>query len=176
MNLRQAPYTVLLVFLLCLVAACGAAPASVAPTAPPMATVLPAQSHDAWTQARASLPATIVLYKPTYVPERFGVPKLLEARADQDYGAVYTIVYAAPGENLAFILNMGKGALGNFPPAERRESVTVLGRQAELESSTETHTIGVFWQMPGGNYQIKAYSPQMTMDEMKKIIDGLIQQ
>ncbi len=124
-------------------------------------------------QARAALPADVPLYKPAFVPERFGPPQLLEARTDASDGPLYTIVYSAKGENLAFILNMGKGALGNFPPAETNEPVAVLGVSGVLSISAETHAIGTFWQDQGRNYQIKAFSQQMTKDELMQIIKSL---
>jgi Domain of unknown function (DUF4367) len=176
MNVRCVAYTISLIALLSLVASCGAASTATVSTALPLETVPNRQSQDAWILARARLPANIAMYQPTFVPERFGAPTLLEARTTSADGAVYTIVYSAPNENLAFILNMGKGAFGNVPPLERVESITVLGRQGELESSSEIHTVSAFWQSSGQHYQITAYSQQITTDEMKKIIDSLIQQ
>jgi hypothetical protein len=171
MNTHRVLDTLLLLVLCFAAAACGVTPPAAAPTAD-----LLHQSHDAWTQTRTSLPANIALYKPTYLPKRFGHPELLEARNDPSAGFVYTIVYAAPNETLAFILNQGKGALGNFPPAQQRTAITVLGQFGDLEVASETHTLGVFWQASSGHYQIKAYSQQMTTDEMTKIIEQLIQQ
>lgn len=168
MNIRYLLHTIPLIFVLGVVAACGTAPTTGVPTALPGP-----QSQDAWIQARASLPTSVMLYKPTYMPERFGKPELLEAHSDQADGPVYTIVYSTSDETLAFILNAGKGALGNFPPPERREVVTVLGWSGELESSTETHALGVFWQTSMGNYQIKVYSKKMTTEELKQIIESL---
>jgi hypothetical protein len=143
------------------------------PTASSTSAAITNQQQDPWMRARSALPANLPLYKPAFVPERFGPPELLEARKDPKDGLLYTIVYAAKDENLAFILNMGKGAWGNFPPAEVNEPITVLGVSGGLSISSETHAMGVFWQDHGRNYQIKGFSRQMTKEEMMRIVKSL---
>lgn len=144
---------------------------------PPENTAVTAtDTPDAWTQARSLLPLDVRIYKPMYVPPRFGPPQLLEVQNNPASGPRYTIVYSAPGENLAFILNMGQGAFGNFPPPERQTPMLVLDMPALLLTSTETHTMGVSWQAPTGTYQVNAYSSRMTPDELKEIIDSLVEE
>lgn len=132
------------------------------------------QSADVWKQVRAQVPANVSVYNPTWLPERFGSPELIEAHVDPQYGALYTIIYPAQDENLAFILNMGNGALGNFPPPETREQVVVRGISGELLTSKEMNTMGIFWQETGQSYQIKAHSKQMTKAELLRIANSLV--
>jgi hypothetical protein len=88
---------------------------------------------------------------------------------------VYTVVYMAADESLAFVLNRGKGAWGSFPPAERAEPITVLGVRGELAMPAETHDLGGFWNDGHGrNYQIKAVSRQMTKEELVRIAASLV--
>ena len=54
------------------------------------------------------------------------------------------------------------------------EPISVLGVNGELSISTETHTLGAFWQDRGRNYQIKAFSKMMTKDELLQIIKSLV--
>jgi hypothetical protein len=133
------------------------------------------QQEDAWKQVRAALPADVAVYQPTFVPQRFGAPRVLEAHAGSGDDLAYTIVYTAKDENLAFILNMGKGALGNFPPAELNEPITIRGVNGSLSIASEAHAMGVFWQeQQGRSYQIKAFSRQMTKDEMERIVKSVV--
>jgi hypothetical protein len=77
-------------------------------------------------------------------------------------------------ENLVFILDIGNGAFGNFPPPEIREPITVLGTNGQFAASGETHTSGVFWQEHSWSYEIKAYSERLTKDEMMQIAKSLV--
>lgn len=119
------------------------------------------------------LPASVAIYRPTFVPERFGSPLLQEAQVAESIPR-YTITYAAQDENLAFILNMGAGALGNGPMYDINVPIMFRGVSATLGISTESHVIGISWQENGQSYQIKAYSKRMTKAELLRIANSLV--
>lgn len=130
------------------------------------------QPVDIWEAVRAAMPAHIPVYQPTFVPERFDPPTLLEARGGEPDGPRYTVSYPSQHGSLVFILNMGKGAYGNFPRPDTREPLAIHGTRGELMTSTEAQTLGVFWQDAGQSYQIKAYA--MTPDELRSIVASLV--
>jgi hypothetical protein len=45
-----------------------------------------AQQPDIWAYVRSVVPMDVPIYKPTFVPERFGAPRVLEARVDERDG------------------------------------------------------------------------------------------
>jgi hypothetical protein len=134
---------------------------------------------DVWAQVRCAMPADVPVYRPGWLPERFGAPALLEARVSADLGPLYTITYPAPDESMVFILNLGKGALGNVPPPDQTEPITVLGVEGTLQVSTATHTLSVEWAAhdrrgkPMLGYQIRVFSQVMTRDELMQIVQSL---
>lgn len=135
-------------------------------------------SPDAWTKARAGLPSSVPVYRPAFIPERFGPATLEEVQNDTQFGPRYTIVYRAEDELVAFILGMGKGALGNSPPPDVTEPITILGAWGQLSTIGATATrsrlsLEVAWQEQGRSYQIKASSNHMTKDELLRIVAGL---
>jgi len=133
---------------------------------------------DAWTKARAELPSSVQVYRPAFMPERFGPATLEEVQNDTQYGPRCTIVYRTGDELVAFILGMGKGALGNSPPPDVIEPITVLGAGGQLSTTATTATrsrlgLEVAWQEQGRSYQIKASSNHMTKDELLRIVAAL---
>jgi hypothetical protein len=152
--------------------------ARVAPT-PPTRTQAPEQSssttttasaqQDVWTDVRAALPADVLVYQPTFMPERFGVPEVIEAAADR-----YIVVYTAPDENIAFILGYGAGAYTNDARPDTTEPFVVNGMEGQLASSFGgSPSFAVSWQNDEHSYQIKAYSQQITKAEMQQIVQSI---
>jgi hypothetical protein len=132
------------------------------------------QQEDAWAQVRSIIPGDVTVYKPTFVPDRFGAPTLEEASSEASGVPVYTVVYTAPDETVAFILNTGKGALGNFPPTESpEEPIQVGGMDGSLSIASESDASGIFWEVDGQNYQVKAFSKQITKDELLQIANSV---
>lgn len=142
--------------------------------AAPLGSEFRSGAQDAWARARRLLPGTIIVLRPAFVPERFGPPLLQEAQLPAGERPRYTVTYAAQDEGLVFILNMGAGALGNFPPPETREQIVVRGTSGEVLTSKETNTMGISWQESGGSYQITASAKQMTKDELLQIANSLV--
>lgn len=160
-----------------------------APTAAPVATKPAAPStsarektaplgKDAWREARMVLPPSVPVYRPSFVADRFGPANLEEARTGDEYGPRYTIVYHAEDELLAFILGIGKGALGNAPWPDSTEPITVFGVEGRLSKAESTPTSNrlsqiVSWQTERLSYQIKIFSNRMTRDELLRIVASL---
>lgn len=150
---------------------------------PNQASVTPTTIPEAWAVARAALPTDIPIYMPITMPTRFGSPKLDEVQNDNQWGPRYTIVYTTQNKDeqelIAFILGIGKGALGNAPRPDSTESITVDGMNGELYFSSSESTSGspefvAMWQVQGRSYQIKAISLQITKEEIKQIIESLV--
>ncbi len=136
-------------------------------------------SRDAWAEARAALPSSVPVYRPSFVPDRFGPPSLEEVKTDDQFGPRYTIVYHAENGLVAFILGMGKGALGNSPPPDTTEPIDVHGAQGWLSTTGVTTTrsrlnLQVSWQEQGRIYQIKVSSNRMTRDELLRVVASLV--
>lgn len=163
---------VLLSTLIVLVA-CGTGPQQASDAGPPITTAVSSPQEDAWAQARASLPADVPVLRPNFVPDRFSSPTLLEVHVDKDNGPVYTINYSAPNENLAFILGMGKGALGNAAPPDTKDPITINNVQGLLMTTSASPTFWVTWQEQGKNYEIKVYSEKMTKEEVMRVVKSL---
>lgn len=157
-----------------LITSCGSAPTT--SNSVPAATPAPTAAivgQQAWQETRKALPADVAVYAPTFIPARFSAPSVEEARVDATYGAVYTVFYRGTDENMVFIRNMGKGALGNSPEPESETPVTVNGIKANLWVSKETHNLGITWGQPGASYQVNAHSERMTPDELLQIVKSL---
>ena len=148
----------------CVLSACS--PSAEAPASPPEA---------AWVEARAILPAEVALYRPTWLPERFAEPELLDVQAEGDYAPSYTIHYASTkGGDLVFILGIGAGAWGNAPRPETQTPITVLGIEGMLSTNTENVLQrGVSWQEDDKSYRIRAVSEALTEDELLQIVASL---
>lgn len=137
-------------------------------------TMVPVQPADVWAHVRAVIPTEVQVYKPTFIPDRFGAPELLEVRADDEHRPRYTVVYRGTGiELLVFILNNGKGALGTAAPPDSYEPITVHdSAQGTLMTSRGSPPLWVSWQEQGRSYQIKA-SQSMTRDELVRIAQSM---
>lgn len=142
-------------------------PATAEPTLPPPA------GPDAWTQARAALPSTVLVLRPTWLPERFReAPVLGYADNNRDSGPMYKITYrSTDGDAIGFVL----GAENTAPP-DGREAITVRGVPGQLFStSAASPAWWVSWQEGANTYQVLAYGAQnkLTRDELLRIIGSL---
>lgn len=136
--------------------------------------------RDAWAEVRTALPASVRVYKPDSLTSLFGPAVLEEVENDAQYGPRYTVVYQRDGELVAFILGMGKGALGNSPPPDSTEPITVHGELGVLSMARNTSAGSlvsqmVSWRGNGLSYQIKVFSNRITKDEVKGMVERLVQ-
>ncbi|MCU0493828.1 MAG: DUF4367 domain-containing protein, partial [Chloroflexaceae bacterium] len=138
---------------------------------------IPAQTPDAWAKARALLPPTIAVYKPGWMPERFGQAELVEAVTGKADAVRYTIAYhSGSEETVFFILNIGADALGNSPPTQgTSEKVRVLGNEALFLAAPEDGRLELNWHADKQRYQMKVYGKghQVTRDELLRIANSL---
>jgi hypothetical protein len=131
------------------------------------------------------LPPSVPVYRPTFMPERFGPPELVAAGAYNYtivYRAPYEVAGKSPFELVAFYSGTPEGALANSPgdPSQKIEGVSIAGEQGTMVTITEADPavldpkfLGAFWQRDGKPYGIKAYSNLMTVEEFRQIIDGM---
>jgi dipeptidyl aminopeptidase/acylaminoacyl peptidase len=135
--------------------------------------------QDAWAQVRIALPDSVPVYRPDSLMSPSGLAVLEEVENDVRQGPRYTVVYQGEDELVAFILGMGKGALGNSPPPDSTEPITVHGVRGEL-ATTGIASPGsrksqiVSWQENGRHYEIKVLSNRITKDELKQMAERLV--
>jgi hypothetical protein len=116
----------------------------------------------------------VAVYRPGFVPDRFGPPTLLEARTDGEPGPRYTVDHAAPDEHLVLILGLGHGAYANTAPPDTREPITVRGVGGELTTSAiGSPAFGVAWREANRSYQLQVHSRRMTRDEVLRVASSL---
>ncbi len=135
--------------------------------------------QDAWAQVRVTLPDSVPVYRPDSLMSPSGLAVLEEVENDVQHGPRYTVVYQGEGELVAFILGMGKGALGNSPPPDSIEPITVHGVRGELSTTGITSQGSrksqiVSWQESGLTYQIKVFSNRVAKDELKQMAERLV--
>ncbi|NOK60723.1 MAG: hypothetical protein GFH27_549297n324 [Chloroflexi bacterium AL-W] len=141
----------------------------------PSAEALVSPPEAAWIEARADLPAEVPIYRPTWLPERFAEPELVDVQAEGDYAPSYTIHYASTEDgHLVFILGIGVGALGNAPRPETQTPVMVLGTEGILSTNTENvPQQGVSWQEGNLSYWIRVMSDALTEEELLQVVASL---
>ncbi|NOK63132.1 MAG: hypothetical protein GFH27_549323n143 [Chloroflexi bacterium AL-W] len=151
---------------ICLLTLTTCQPSAEAPATPPEA---------AWVEARTSLPAEVLIYRPTWLPARFAEPELLDVQAEGDYAPSYTIHYtSAEGGDLVFILGIGAGAFPHAPRPETQTPVTVLRTEGMLLTNTENVLQrGVSWQEDDLSYRIRAVSDVLTEEELLQVVASL---
>ncbi len=135
--------------------------------------------RDVWAEVRNALPVSVSVYKPDSLTALFGPAVLEEVENDAPYGPRYTVVYRRDDDLVAFILGMGKGALGNSPLPDSTEPITVHGVQGELSTACNPSAGSlmsqmVTWRENGLRYEIKAISNRITKDELKRMAERLV--
>ena len=160
-------------------AGCGPeATATLTPTPPanstPAATATSAPTGpDAWTQVRAALPPSVLVLRPTWLPEQFReAPVLAYADNASGTGPLYKITYRSTADDvIGFVLGSE-----NTAPPEGREPITVRGVPGQLFStSAASPSLWVSWQEGANTYQVLAYGAQnpLTRDDLLRIIGSL---
>jgi len=125
-------------------------------------------SLDVWAAARAQLPATVAVLRPTYLPSRFRDPPWLLSLFDSpQLGPRYLIGYRAGAESLHFAL----GPVNSSPPTFR-EPTTIRGTSGMLMTSQDWPAIGAYWTEGGHPYAIQDGSIA-TREEILRIISAL---
>lgn len=137
------------------------------------------ETRDAWTRARAMLPAGVTVYLPAAVPSRFGTPTLLAACLEPDDIPQLTVVYRAGDEYLAFLINGGHSIYGNTPgPPTSIERPTVRGVPATLTTvdgaDSRPTSRALSWREGLVVYQIKTSSALMTGEDLRVLAEGLV--
>lgn len=136
-------------------------------------------AEDVWARVRMALPASVLVYKPGFLPGSFGSAMLDEVENDPRSGPGYTVVYQSEEDLVAFVLGAGKGGIGGYSGMDTHEPITVNGVPGSLSAvgakspgvrSTQT----VSWWENGLSYQIKVYSNRVTKDEVKQIVERLV--
>lgn len=140
------------------------------------------ETRDAWTRARAMLPAGVTVYRPAAVPSRFGPATLLAACLEPDDIPQLTVVYRVGGEYLAFLINGGQSIYGNTPgPPTSIEKLNVRGVAATLTTLTgadsaqpAASSLALSWREGLVVYQIKTSSVLMTGEDLRALAEGLV--
>ncbi len=134
--------------------------------------------QEVWAEVRAVLPTSVPVYRPAFIPDRFGPAVLEQVETGGQYAPRYTVVYHGERELLAFILGVGYGALGNMPGPPTIEPTTVHGGQGYVlvtpgEEPGYLNFLGVTWHEGSWYYQIKAFSERLSKDELLRILGSL---
>jgi hypothetical protein len=133
----------------------------------------PLQAADAWSRARGVLPDEVVVYKPGWMPERFGAFDLIAVATTPDGVSSYAVVTSIAQNHILFVLGVAPGAWGNFPPPDIQEKVMVLGEEANLMiASNENTTMSISWNRHKRHYHIRT-NGDVTRDELLRIANSL---
>ncbi len=122
-----------------------------------------------WTSVRERLPTNVAVFRPAWLPARFGGAPLLQSlRHDALTVAAYQVGYRSPlGDVLLFAL----GPVNSARP-DTRTRIRVLGVEGWIETTRGWPARAIFWRVGAEHYTVQARG--VSRAELVRIVSSLI--